>query len=388
MARLAHSARWSRWLGRGDGDRARTSKAASAPQPLRLLVTGGVHLGAEQMLSCEQPGQWLIGSSLAGDLVLHDDGIAPLHVIVRTGPDGLEIEACAEHVALDAKPLLPGEKIHFTLDELDMRDQLLQVSVATAGLALALHDPLAAARPTAASASSRAHRTTRAIAPWVALAGVGAIAFGMLGWQQRSEPMPAPQSAQTSLDTVQRLIAQQPDWRDVRAALTASQRLELSGSVNKRSALNQLLGTPEVAAANPAVKVLVSEELQRRVVDFLADPGLKVSVTGAQVLLEGQPQRTGSRAALKLLMNELGERVEIVDRAVHEPVERARRTATVELPVRVASVNVNERYFETTTGARYFEGARLAQGHVVESINAQRIVFSIDGRRIEFRLPE
>jgi hypothetical protein len=227
----------------------------------------------------------------------------------------------------------------------------------------------------------------RRVAPWVAVAAMGAIFFGVLGSQVRERPPAPPPSAQQARDAVQRVIERQPEWRGVRVELTAGGRLELSGSVGERNALTRLVSTPEVSAAHPAVRVIVSEELQRRVEDFLADPGLKVSVAGAQVVLEGQPQHTGSRAALTLLTIELGKRVEIVDRAIYEPMESARRTATVELPVRIASVNVSERYFESTTGARFFEGAQLDKGYVVESINAQRILFKVSGRTIEFRLP-
>jgi hypothetical protein len=248
----------------------------------------------------------------------------------------------------------------------------------------------------------------RSMLRW-ALAGTGATALcavlGIAGARVllHDAPPSAASARQDPLQALAQRLAESTEWKSVvlvpAVAMPHAQPPELRGHVQQRDMLERLLHLPEVAALAPTVRVLVEYELRSQVHELAGDSSVDVRIedppAGAdatapaqrqRVVVSGTTQRAGVPAALKLLNNEFGDRVEVVDRTIYAPGEDDRKTLRVELPFRIASINTAERYIESVDGAKYFEGS-VVSGYRIETIGAAKVVFNVAGRRIEFDPP-
>lgn len=80
---------------------------------LNLAVEGGLHVGVRQ----EVPfGPVRVGSDVAADIVLRDDGIEPFHLVIEHDGERIRLEALADGVDIEGVGVLSqGESCHLEL---------------------------------------------------------------------------------------------------------------------------------------------------------------------------------------------------------------------------------------------------------------------------------
>jgi hypothetical protein len=372
-----------------------------------LVVRAGLHKGAAVPL---HEGRWRVGSTLDDEVVLRDAGVEPAHIEIMVSQQTLELRARAPGWLLDGQALSASADTAQVLGARRAQPAALRLGEAVLELAWVQTAP---ARKTTLSWLSwllgkldLADRRTR----WALVSGaIGCAVLSVLfAWV--ATPVKAPDQASGVADParlLERRLQDNPGWQRVRLTRIGGTaggggHVELNGRVERRDELDALVRSPEVAALAPVVRVLVEQELRRQIHEVTGDSKIDVAIEtvageGAasaagpagpaaerqRVVVSGSTQRAGVAASLKLLNNELGARVEIVDRTVYEPDERDRKTVRVELPIRIASVNAGEGYIESTDGQKYFEGS-VVSGYTVETIEADKVVFNVAGKRIEF----
>jgi hypothetical protein len=375
----------------------------SSPVLAWLHVRTGLHRGARVALHA---GSWALGSAVEDDLALHDDGIQPAH---------LRLEIDAQQLALRAS--LPGWSVREAPLAVDRTFELphhrwhepLRLALGSATLDVQWADHVTpAAPPREWRFAGRAWRVPQIgwrTAAWAPAAMALLVTAGW-GWQWLRAPAAPPTAASPAVVDpqvrVRQRLAERPEWRHVVLAALPGRGVELSGRVERREQLDELLADPALAALAPQIRVLVEQDLRRQVHELTGDGTLAVALESTaapdgtasavpalpvrqRLVISGSTQRAGVAASLKLLNKELGERVEVVDRTLYEPNESDRKTVRVELPIRIGVVNSGEGYIEDTSGNKYFEGSSI-RGHVVESIDADKVVFNVSGKRIEFKV--
>jgi hypothetical protein len=360
-----------------------------------LLVEGGLHRGA---VLCLEDGVHTIGSGADDDVLISDDGVQPGHLRLEVGARAalLHVAGDGVRVALRDKLLVPGSTLVLKSSALLREKRKLILGGAT----LSLRDRAPAHRGASSGEGRRARRLTGYVIAWPAprvLLG-GGVALGMgalvLGVALQSSRTAAPAS---SAEHLQSQLSQRADWRHLRASRALDGRWVISGAVDDRTALHEALRLPAFADTphgEPAVRVVVKDELLRHVAQVLQDPGLQLRLEPAAdagsvplLVVSGSTQRPGVPALLNLLRAEWAQRVEIVDRTAYESEASSKRTFKVELPIRITAVNVAEAYVEAADGRRYFVGSTIAPGQTLDAIHAEHVAFSVGGRRIDFRLP-
>lgn len=363
---------------------------------LQLIVEEGLHRGARVPLA---PGRHSIGSGPEDDVLLADPGIVPGHLVLELGPQGCDLRIVGEGVLFPGHelPAPPGETWRLAADALAAGSQSVRVAGALLRLEAEGQDgagAAAAATPAPAGLNGTILRLSRHPAAAMAGLAVAAVLLSALGVAlHRPAANVAARQAPQPPD-LQSQFAGDDRWKHLRVVKDATTgRVELQGAVDDRRVLQEALRLPAFERQEPAVKVVVKDELIRHVSEALQDTQLQLTLEPpaeggpARLVVAGATTRPGVPSLLRLLKDEWAGRVEIVDRTSYAPAAGQARTLRVELPIRIAAVNVAERYIEASNGTRYFEGSAVGQDQTVESIGSERVVFNVKGRQVEFLLP-
>jgi Inner membrane component of T3SS, cytoplasmic domain len=356
-----------------------------------LRVRAGLHRGAAVALHA---GRWRVGSSIDDDIVLRDALVEPGHLQIVVSADALRFEAVAPGWQQGDSALEPGTQRELAVAR---RAGPATLCLGDAMIELAWAEAFVAAGPSswwqrvARVAADPRRRMPMALAGVAAFGGVVALALtlrGAIGPNLQTAPRADP------MEAAQQRIGERAEWKNLMLARAPSQQVELRGRVEQRDALASLLRAPEVLALAPAVRVLVGDDVRSQIHEVLGDSSIAVSIENApadaggrpSVVVSGTTNRVSAADSLRLLKNELADRVELVDRTIYEPSAGDRKTVRVELPIRIGSVNVAEGYVESVDGAKFFEGSVIS-GYEIQSIEDRRVVFNVSGKRIEFPVP-
>jgi hypothetical protein len=356
---------------------------------IALRVDGGLHSDADVDLPA---GTHVLGSGDDDDILLTDEGVVSGHLRIVVGDEGARVEALAGPVGLDdgAATLSPGDAWALGAGEQGLRVGQAHLRVLVEGLA----SGGATSQTSGWMRWLTAPLPSRAFLPVIAPVAMGALLVAGVLWTRQGAVPPAPR--ESGLEQLQAKLADHPSWGGVQASRAPDGRLLLTGTVADRRELQQLLHQPALAGdqrGEPAVRVLVKDELLRHVGQALQDPSLRLDFVPAaehglpELRVSGSTARAGVPALLKLLKTEWAQRVEIVDATAYEPPEGKRKTLRVELPIRIAAVNATQGFVEATNGRRYFVGSVIGPGQTLESIEEERVVFTVNGQRVPFQLP-
>jgi Inner membrane component of T3SS, cytoplasmic domain len=376
-AALAKSGLFSRVPATNVGDLDKSRKS------FEFLIQSGLHAGVKKDIRLDSGRSWIVGSSPDADLVLLDPEIAARHLAFQFLDNQLVITSLANGVTCNEEQFKVGQSRLYKFEE---------ISNVEAGVLLKLVDVSICFKmlstETNYGAPGKSIISTKIIG-FAVLCFLAVLFFSYLATSKTSSRLnnnALSSSSEKAVSEIVKMISANPDWTGLNLDQAKDGKIIVRGAVAEKSKLDTFLRHPRVMLAGVDVRVVVGEDLRRQILEFLADPGLLVSVEGSTATITGKAQRLTTKASLNQLQRELGSRVTIADNSTREIDEKQKRTVRVELPVRMSFVNVGEQYFETVSGARYTIGSNLANGYVVEAIEARKIVFRVSGKPVNFPL--
>ncbi|HEY3596828.1 MAG TPA: FHA domain-containing protein [Paraburkholderia sp.] len=349
-----------------------------------IVVTGGVHAGANVLLS--DGHDLTIGSGDGADLVLVDEHVEPHHATIRVAGDVLSVVALHDGVSVFGYPLRPGKPTALRYGawfavggatlQFSGRDALMPATVQVAELSwLLTHAPLAYAARRWATLR-RGWKLVIALAPLAVAAGCG--------WQLLAPylmPRDTPHAAN-------------PAFRLVRIHVDAKSGVPVyEGYVETYADLTALAIAARSAARSPVLRVFVVSQLKEQLQEFLDKyyrgaairPGqagafsIVVPATDAYLQPESWDYPRVARLA-RAGIDGLGE----LSFDGHPASD-----GSVRIPLEAIGMNLtqspNAIWLTDRQGQRYFAGARLPLGKVLRLSGCVAVIArDDDGTAYEF----
>jgi hypothetical protein len=327
----------------------------------QIVVLEGVHTGARMVLRLGKPVK--IGSGSGTDLMVIDDGIKPLHATATLQGEALALIAHHPDVAVFGRRVPPQKRV--------LLRRGARISAGTVTFQFSGRDAPDAAMTRAAERAYLLRHAPLAYLSkgWSAVPPVmkgmvvaTPLAFALLAWLASHQMADAPRTVHTS--DAFRLVTTHPDPR--------TGGLVYEGYVQSAADLSALTASAWSRRQVPVMHVIVLDQLQEQVGDFLAR-----YYRGAEVHA-GQPGAFSATlpAAHDFLLPESWDyaRVARLARADISGLREitfpgyAQEGARVRVPLEALGLNLlasrHAVWLADAQGMRYFAGARLPIGRI------------------------
>jgi hypothetical protein len=357
-------------------------------KPYHLNIRSGVHRAASIKLD---DGVYTVGRSIDNDIVLSDPGIADLQVEIHVSGAEVSVKPLGDQVVV-ADAMAPSG----ALTKWDSG------TVKIADVELDLKRPQMPTQSPLVRGRLNEHRRFVSVAVGASLASVFVICATAITDSSSTAPALLAQSgpmAQASLhakaareaaniSALAQKIGSEPAWQKLKISGEAAAGYEVDGIVPRSDDLNKLRSY--IALNNLRVdssRVEVGERLVEHANNFLRDPSLQVSYDPSSGLnITGQRTFSSSVQRVKLLRNELGQRVEVSDVTSHKSDKKDKRVVLVKLPLALVAVDAVKGYVEGDDGTKYFPGSKLSNGFVIERVTAKAVYLTANGQPVVYEL--
>lgn len=352
-----------------------------------IRVFGGLHEGAAWTLD---PGSCLIGSADRCDVVLTDAGIAPEHLLVSVGEEGVCARPLARtRVRLEGRPLRPGAQVDLSADQvidlgpvrLAFGDEQTDWNAISARLAPAWSLGAGGARASSGWLESVRRRPVAwGVAAFFGLATAVGVAVGAMS--QRA-PDPSTLTGGRLAGYAAKAVGNL-GLAEVRIQQSGN-NVSVTGYVPDQRSVQRV--RESLAGTQARVGVFSTEELRRFLAELMSARGFRTDVTydgaGRFVVAGKARQDAGFEQAVARLSDEVPGVVSARPAMTEIPMAQAASASPApDDPMvlgGVNGINLNQRYM--SSGSNYiFRGGVLQNGMTVVDIEPERVLVDDKGK--------
>lgn len=348
------------------------------PHHFTLAIQSGLYEGVVETVS---EGRYAIGSDLASDIVLVEDGIASHHVIVGLAGSSARIEAVAPGVAIDGAALAVGEAAEVQLPA--------SLAIGATRVALARNQAPAGDRPDSVAARSMPLPPRTMVRALLGLQVVAVLVLMVV-----PNPMADAWSRAETGQEVRLAHAVPPAFPDgapspvtdartgpTTTGSTAAGALSVPpvGSPSERRPASAIVAPGRAPDAQPsaegAAEALRAEVERLGLLNVIVDAGAGIVTAGGTV-------EPGTAARWQSVQQWFDEQFAGEVTLVNGVSVKAEK-----LPVAlgIEAVWRGEPSHLIIRGQKYLEGAVLDGGWVIQRIESERVVLERDGRMVAVR---